>query len=203
MSFYEVCKILINTDTFHKDGAPHLMLTAIDFYTQENPTSVEFDYEAVYQREDKYQDIVGFYHTHPSGMNKMSQIDIDTMTQWVRCLGKSLVCVIETEEQKNAWLFVKEENGKVSYRDALVASANDINYDIWLDAKRDFWSPADFLLEGEYFMMPEEEIEDDEVDDVVDTMLGNMDNISGKLDNLTQGFNNLLSVLQKMIDKAK
>ena len=114
MSFTETCKILINTETSYKDNAPHLLVTGIGSYTQGLAGSVEFKYDDVYDREDRYHDIVGFYHTHPSGLNVMSPTDVETMTQWVKCLGKSLICVIETKEQLNAWLFIKGENGDVS-----------------------------------------------------------------------------------------
>lgn len=204
MSFYEVCKILISTDSFHKDGVPHIMLTAINFYTQENPVSVEFDYKAAFDREDKYNDIVGFYHTHPSGMNRMSQIDIDTMTQWVKCLGKSLICVIETEEKKNGWLFSKDEAGNVSYREVHVSSVNDVNYDVWLDAKANFWNPADFLLDGEFFMGDVTvSNEDDEYDDeIIEMMMEKLDQIGEGVNKLTTGFNSLLDALQRLMGKG-
>lgn len=198
MSFYEICKILVSTDSFHKDGVPHLMSTAINFYTQENPVSVEFDYKAAFDREDRYNDIVGFYHTHPSGINRMSQIDIDTMIQWVSCLGKSLICIIETEEKKNGWLFSKDESGKISYREVHVSSANDVNYDIWLDAKANFWSPADFLLEGEYFT---EELMNDDEEGIVDIIIEKLDTIVENNKQLKAAFNELLGTLQKLIEK--
>ena len=116
MSFYEICKVLVSTETAYKDGAPHAFVTSIDSCTQKQVASVEFDYKKVFDREDKYEDIAGFYHTHPSGMNMMSSIDIETMNQWVRCLGKSLICVIETEEKLNAWAFIKGQDLDVRHK---------------------------------------------------------------------------------------
>lgn len=145
--FYEIYRTLINTNTSYDDvGAPHVMVTAIDHDTQKNPGLVEFDYKNVFKREDDYSDVAGFYHTHPSGANYMSQTDIDTMKQWVHCLGKSLVCLIETEEQLNGWVFAKNENIVNSHQIQAITS-NDVNYDLWLDKTSGFWSPNDLLDE--------------------------------------------------------
>jgi JAB domain-containing protein similar to deubiquitination enzymes len=203
MSFFEVCKMLISTDAFHKEGTPHVTVTAIDFYTQKNPVAVEFDYAKVYGREDKYHDIVGFYHTHPSGMNRMSQTDVNTMVQWVKCLGKTLLCLIETDQKVNGWLFTKDDKGEVTYRDVQINTANDVNYDVWLDASVSFWNPADFLLEGEYFGHQHgapDSAEDGE--DVIENMMEKMETIEKKVDILTTGFNGLLTTLQKLMEKA-
>jgi len=194
MNFFEVCKMLVSTDAFHKDGTPHVMVSSVDFYTQENPVAVEFDYDRVFKREDKYHDVVGFYHTHPSGLNRMSQIDIETMNQWVRCLGKSLICVIETEEKINGWLFSKDGD-KISYREVHVSSTNDVNYDIWLDAESPFWNPADFLLEGEYLAVEGQPSEED----VIEIMMEKLDVLDQKIERLGTSFNALLDALKKVI----
>jgi len=148
--FYEVYKTLISTEMSHQNGAPHIMLTSIGFDTQKNASSVEFDYKKIYDREDTYQDIAGFYHTHPSGLNQMSSTDVMTMTQWVQTLGKSLVCVIETKEGINGWLFYKNEAGGIDHRVVKVATSNDVHYDLWVDPDHTFWNPVDFLTEGEF-----------------------------------------------------
>ncbi|MHA1675806.1 MAG: Mov34/MPN/PAD-1 family protein [Candidatus Njordarchaeales archaeon] len=153
----------MDTDAFYKDGSPHAFATSIDYYTQEQVGSVEFDYQKIYEREDKYHDIIGFYHTHPSGMNFMSQTDVETMTQWVKCLGKSLSCLIETDSKLNGWIFFKN-NGKVEHREIYVQTRNDVNYDMWLDPHGAFWNPVDFLLDND--IIDEETQEDNLYDDV-------------------------------------
>lgn len=169
--FYEICKVLINSDSSYEEDEPHAMVTSIDHYTQVNPSSVQFDYASIYKREDKYHDIVGFYHTHPSGMNCMSSIDIETMKQWVGCLGKSLVCLIETEEQINGWAFVKDGD-EITHRPINVSTNNDVNYDIWFESRGAFWNPIDFMLDVEVYdgEMDEEESMMKEIMDSIKSM---------------------------------
>lgn len=192
MSFYEVCKILIGTEGFHSSGVPHLETTGINFYTQENPGAVEFDHNAVFEREDKYHDIVGFYHTHPSGLNRMSSVDIQTMIQWVNCLGKSLICAIETEEQLNAWLFYKDD-GKVIYRQVIANTNNDVNYSFWLERPANFWDPADFLLEAGFF--DDEEEGEDYFGDMTKDLQKALDN----QEKILQGIGGLADLLKRIL----
>lgn len=149
--FYEICKILITTDTFNKDKAPYVLCTAVDSYTQNQFGSVEFDYKKVFEREDKYKDVIGFYHTHPPGCFNMSQTDIQTMTQWVKCLGKSLICLIECDGVVNSWLFAKGDKGEVSILDVKANTTNNVNYYVWNEPTPSFWEDADFLLKGEAY----------------------------------------------------
>lgn len=187
MAFYEICKILIGSEGFHSSGIPHLDATAINFYTQENAASVEFDHNAVFQREDRYHDVVGFYHTHPSGLNRMSNIDIQTMIQWVNCLGKSLICAIETEEKLSAWLFYKE-NDEVVYREVVANTTNDVNYSFWLERPSNFWDPADLLLDAGFF-------DDEEFGDISEDLQKSLDN----QDKILQGINGLADLLKKIL----
>lgn len=61
--------------------------------------SVSFDWELVLGREERYGDVLGFYHTHPSGFFSPSQRDNRTMSSWVSCFGKPLLCLIECQDQ--------------------------------------------------------------------------------------------------------
>jgi len=192
MNFHETCKVLVNTETAYRDGAPHLLVTGIGSYTQGLAGSVEFDYEDVYMREDNYNDVVGFYHTHPSGLNQMSPTDVQTMTQWVSCLGKSLICLIETDEQINGWMFIKSEH-EITCREVNVHSGNDVNYDIWLEKQGQFWSPADFLMEENF----EEEMEEEE--DAIEKIQEALEDISQTQDSLMTGFGMLSSLVEQMI----
>jgi len=183
--FYEVCKILIATDTFNKDKAPYVLGTAIDSYTQNKFGSVEFDYKKVFEREDKYKDVVGFYHTHPPGCFGMSSTDTDTMTQWVKCFGKSLICLIECEGIVNAWLFVKGEDGSVSILDVKANTTNNVNYYVWTDPTPSFWDNADFLVKGEAYY--EEGDQEDPFAEIIE-----------RLENLEAGFTAALSGLENL-----
>lgn len=66
---------------------------------------VEFDWVMAMKLADKrgYQ-LQGMYHTHPSGFNEMSGRDKETMQAWMFTLGRPLLCLIQTEEQLNAWI---------------------------------------------------------------------------------------------------
>ncbi len=74
------------------------------------PASVDFDWAWVIEREEQYGDILGFYHTHPSGLARPSRRDVRTMHAWVSCMGKPLLCVIESDANLNAYVFETDEN---------------------------------------------------------------------------------------------
>jgi len=194
--FYEEYKLLISTETSYKDGTPHALFTGTDYCTQHMSAEVKFDYQKVYDREDTYHDVVGFYHTHPSGMQNMSGIDVETMRQWVTCLGKSLICIIETDESLNAWMFVKDDNaeGGITVKDIQANTGNDVNYDIWFDSAVSFWHPADFLLNGEHYSeMPDQNNEETgEVKQAISELQENQDN-------MITGFNTLIDTIQSLI----
>lgn len=77
-------------------------------------SSVEFDWAWVLEREDCRRDVIGFYHTHPAGLTAPSQRDVRTMRAWVSCLGKPLLCVIESGDELAAFLFETDESDGVS-----------------------------------------------------------------------------------------
>ncbi len=74
------------------------------------PVSVDFDWAWVFEREERYGDILGFFHTHPSGLASPSQRDARTMRAWVSCMGKPLLCVIECDANLNAFVFETDED---------------------------------------------------------------------------------------------
>jgi proteasome lid subunit RPN8/RPN11 len=74
------------------------------------PASVEFDWSWVLEREERRGDVLGFYHTHPAGMAVPSARDVRTMRAWVSCLGKPLLCVIESDKALAAHLFATDED---------------------------------------------------------------------------------------------
>jgi len=73
-------------------------------------TSVEFDWAWVLAREEQHGDVIGFYHTHPSGATAPSQRDVRTMRAWVGCFGKPLLCVIESGAALTAYVFETDED---------------------------------------------------------------------------------------------
>jgi proteasome lid subunit RPN8/RPN11 len=75
------------------------------------PASVEFDWAWVWEREERYGDVVGFFHTHPAGLAATSARDVRTMGAWVSCLGKPLLCVIASGRALVAYVFASDEGG--------------------------------------------------------------------------------------------
>jgi proteasome lid subunit RPN8/RPN11 len=73
-------------------------------------TSVTFDWSWVLEREERYGDVIGFYHTHPAGMPTPSQRDVRTMRAWVSCLGKPLMCLIQSGDELSATLFRTDQD---------------------------------------------------------------------------------------------
>jgi protein tyrosine phosphatase (PTP) superfamily phosphohydrolase (DUF442 family) len=76
-----------------------------------SPASVEFDWAWVLEREERYGNVAGFFHTHPAGMATPSQRDLRTMRAWVSCFGKPLLCLIESGDRLSAYLFTLDEDG--------------------------------------------------------------------------------------------
>ena len=75
-----------------------------------SPASVEFDWAWVMEREERYGDIAGFFHTHPTGSATPSQRDARTMCAWASCFGKPLLCLIEGRDGLSAYLFETDED---------------------------------------------------------------------------------------------
>lgn len=75
-----------------------------------SPASVEFDWSWVMEREERYGDVTGFYHTHPLGLSTPSQRDVRTMRAWASCFGKPLLCLIESGDRLSAYLFETDED---------------------------------------------------------------------------------------------
>ena len=82
--------------------------------TKGEPASVAFDAEWVLEREESKGDVVGFYHTHPSGLPSPSKRDDRTMHAWVCSFGKPLLCLIEADRQVIAYQYVDDENDAIN-----------------------------------------------------------------------------------------
>ena len=78
--------------------------------TKGEPASVEFDADWVIEREEAKSDVIGFYHTHPSGMPTPSCRDDRTMRAWVASFGKPLLCLIEADGNVGAYQYVDDES---------------------------------------------------------------------------------------------
>jgi proteasome lid subunit RPN8/RPN11 len=74
-----------------------------------DPSSVEFNAKWVLEREESNGDVVGFYHTHPSGLPEPSKRDDRTMWAWVSSFGKPLLCVIESDRKVIAYQYFDDE----------------------------------------------------------------------------------------------
>ena len=78
-----------------------------------SPASVAFDWTWVLAREELRGDVIGFFHSHPSGPSAPSQRDVRTMRAWVGCFGKPLLCVIQSPSELQAYLFRTDgDNGQ-------------------------------------------------------------------------------------------
>jgi proteasome lid subunit RPN8/RPN11 len=74
------------------------------------PASVEFDWSWVWEREERFGDILGFFHTHPASLAAPSARDVRTMRAWVTCLGRPLLCVIRSGDALAAYVFANDED---------------------------------------------------------------------------------------------
>lgn len=73
------------------------------------PYSVDFDYEWALRREDEFQDVFGWIHTHPNMIAYPSSRDIQTMESWCVSFGKPLLCAILGSDGLRGWWFKDEE----------------------------------------------------------------------------------------------
>ena len=72
------------------------------------PARVCFDGPWVLQREERRQDVLGFYHTHPGLPARPSRRDVRTMRAWCSAFGKPLLCVIAGAEGVRGYRFEDE-----------------------------------------------------------------------------------------------
>jgi proteasome lid subunit RPN8/RPN11 len=75
-----------------------------------SPASVEFDWAWVMEREERFGDVAGFFHTHPPGLSTPSQRDLRTMRAWVSCFGKPLLCLVDSGDRLSAYFFATDED---------------------------------------------------------------------------------------------
>ena len=71
---------------------------------------VSFDGPWVLQREERRQDVLGFYHTHPDGPPRPSDRDVRTMRAWCSAFGKPLLCLIASPEGLRGYCFADDES---------------------------------------------------------------------------------------------
>jgi len=81
------------------------------------PASVVFDSDWVLQREESQGDVIGFYHTHPSGLPTPSERDHRTMRAWVGSFGKPLLCLIEADGSIQAYEYHDDQSDGVAFTD--------------------------------------------------------------------------------------
>ena len=91
--------------------------TISDYVIDGTPGSVDFAGNIHYfsELDDEYNCVIGFHHTHPSGMNRPSTTDINTMDAWVRFLGKPLVLTIYCDDEMLCFVFQKEGWTKIDH----------------------------------------------------------------------------------------
>lgn len=69
--------------------------------------SVEAAWAWALRREERFQDVIGFFHTHPNGAGAQpSPRDIRTMRAWCSAFGKPLLCVIAAGKELNGYVFL-------------------------------------------------------------------------------------------------
>ena len=71
-------------------------------------SSVDFDW-----RKASGKNVLGFYHTHPSGLATPSDRDDRTMGALVRAEGRPLLCGILTESTDNCYVYRREEDRSI------------------------------------------------------------------------------------------
>ncbi len=74
------------------------------------PDSVETDWKWALRREERYGDVMGFYHTHPPAAGtRPSPRDVRTMRAWCSAFGKEMLGVIAAGEQIKTVRFTEDQ----------------------------------------------------------------------------------------------
>jgi len=173
-------KVLVGTDTFHKEGSPHLMVTMVDC-------------DSVSDREDKYKDVIGFYDYTP-GKDGIDNETIKIMDDWADILKKNIIFLLKNDKKLSGWLF--EYSDEISYREIQAFTLNDVNYDIWLDPDTNFWNPVDFLLEAEYYTPSADEEFDNNINEKLKHIEDSITQLDTRISELT---NNMKEIVEKII----
>jgi hypothetical protein len=97
-----------------------------------SPSSVEFNWQRVWEREEKCGDVVGFYHTHPPGCFGMSARDETTMRAWAFSFGKPMLCAIQVMGAETGMIRGNTEFEFASDRRAMSAEAGEAVLRSWL-----------------------------------------------------------------------
>jgi len=75
------------------------------------PASVEADWRWTLEREERFHNVAGFYHTHPPAAGcAPSRRDVRTMQAWCSALGKPLLCVIGCAGRMQSTYFADDED---------------------------------------------------------------------------------------------
>jgi proteasome lid subunit RPN8/RPN11 len=81
---------------------------------QGGTTSVRFDGPGVLRREEAQHDVLGFFHTHPTGPSQPSARDVRIMRAWCSAFGKPLLCVIASPEGLAGFRFDQDSSDGLS-----------------------------------------------------------------------------------------
>jgi hypothetical protein len=79
----------------------------LSYFKEGTPSNVWFD-DKVDDLIARRDELIGFFHTHPSGMYQYSMTDFNTMQVWCDMLGKDLLCLIGCPEI-HGWWFSKQD----------------------------------------------------------------------------------------------
>lgn len=115
---------------------------------------VKFDANYVINQDEVYENVIGFYHTHPGMGASPSDRDHRTMKAWVCCLGKPLICIIKGCDGVRAWLYRDDESAPWECRQVKKFKS------LFVGAR--VWNTDD----DEHFLFEEEMFDDD--DDVIE-----------------------------------
>ena len=81
-------------------------------YRRGKRDEVTFNARWVLRREEGKGDVIGFLHTHPPGHAQPSARDIRTMKAWAGSFGKSMLCVIVSDDVAKAFRFDDDQSNE-------------------------------------------------------------------------------------------
>ena len=83
----------------------------LKYHSEGSPSHVKFDWSRAVGK------VMGFYHSHPSGLTGPSSRDDRTMGAWVISEGRPMICGIFCDGAQRAFLYYRGDGGRIACRE--------------------------------------------------------------------------------------
>ena len=92
----------------------------LKYHSEGSPAHVSFDGSKAQGK------VLGFYHSHPSGISSPSSRDDRTMKAWVICEGRPMICGIFCDGHQRSFLYFRNNRKEIVYKEVKSKVAGNI-----------------------------------------------------------------------------